>query len=464
MYKRQSIQYALRKGETTKGNFFKKEPEWIDYEQGYIVERKEVSEIANKLDTDKVQLVLGKPASGKSVIIKNVGFNLANENKKIYIVELKKHQIEDVKLYFDAISEINDDNPMFIVDDAHLYPTECEKLIRDFKSGGKGKLIIGSRPTEDILPTHPKKTSEFQFLNKIEIQAEDVTEEMIRTFLKRKHNFGDDKIKNVTDNLQKYKNDLWQLSWALNAYNPAKDSVDDEEIYKNIKVSITEIETKDKGTINAEDIFLPLSVFFRYEIPIERKFLEKHLGIKESIIDDLIRLQEIVETEEIRKPTMLSLHHSSIADLYFRTYQNYPDLGEEIKERLLNQRDEVDLEYCSFYHYMTKTNPKNSVYIFIHLSRDLHDNKRGLTIIEKLTANDKIQKSIEKGMEQIGFQAPPTEGLPLGELLAIRMIVQDISNHLNPKLRRELTKKFGLKFEKFLLNQIPLTKVKMDYE
>src|SRR5660397_24223 len=66
-----SIQYALRKGETTKGNFFKKEPEWIDYEQGYIVERKEVSEIANKLDTDKVQLVLGKPASGKSVIIKN---------------------------------------------------------------------------------------------------------------------------------------------------------------------------------------------------------------------------------------------------------------------------------------------------------------------------------------------------------------------------------------------------------
>jgi hypothetical protein len=138
-----TIQPVLRKGETSYGDFFKNEPEWVDYEQGFIVERKEVSEIIRNLENENVQLVLGRPASGKSIILKNVGYKLTNENKnkKVYVVELKKHQGDDVKHYFDAIPEINDDNPIFIVDDAHLYPSECEKLIRDFKSGGNGKLI-----------------------------------------------------------------------------------------------------------------------------------------------------------------------------------------------------------------------------------------------------------------------------------------------------------------------------------
>ncbi len=395
-----SIQYSLRKGETTKGNFFKKEPEWVDYEQGYIVERKDATEIIKNLEHNKVQLVLGKPASGKSLILKNVGFKLANENKKIYIVELKKHQIEDVKLYFEAIPEINDNNPIFIVDDAHLYHSECEKLIRDFKSGGKGKLIIGSRPTEDILPTHPKKTSEFQFLNKTEIQAENVTEEMIRTFLKIKHGFNDDRIKTVSGNLEKYKNDLWQLSWALNSYKPEKDSVDEEEIYENIMISITEIETKDRKTISGEDVFLPLSIFYRYEIPIERKFLEKQLGIKKETIEQLIELSEIIETEEKSKPIMLALNHSSIAELYIGAYQNYPSFGEEIREKILNEKDKKLLVYCSFIKYLKTTDENQYLDVMDYLGRDWNDKKGGLTLIKNLVENEKIYQSIQKGIDE----------------------------------------------------------------
>ncbi len=69
-----TIQSALRKRETLEGDFFKKEPEWIDFEEGFVVERREVAEIINKLENDNIQLVLGEPASGKSVILKNIGF------------------------------------------------------------------------------------------------------------------------------------------------------------------------------------------------------------------------------------------------------------------------------------------------------------------------------------------------------------------------------------------------------
>jgi hypothetical protein len=341
-----SIQSVLRKGETTDGDFFKKEPEWVDYEQGFIVERREVDEIIKKLENNKVQLVLGAPASGKSIILKNVGYKLANQNKKVYAVEIKKHPQDEIKLFFEYIPKMDDDSPIFIIDDAHLNISECERLIRNFKGRGKGKLIIGSRETREITNGDPTETSEFEHLSKtaLRILADDVTEEMIKTFLWSKHSLSDERIKSVSDSLGKFKKDLWHLSWALNTYNPEKNTVEKDEIYDKIKERIR--------TINAEDAFLPLSVFYRYEIPIERRFLEKQLGIKNETIEQLIGLSEIIEIEAKGKPIMLSLNHSSLAELYFGTYQNYPSLGEEIKEKLLNGKDEKELEYCLLYRYI----------------------------------------------------------------------------------------------------------------
>lgn len=234
-----SIQSVLRKGETTEGDFFKKEPEWVDYEQGFIVERKEINEIIKKLEKDKIQLVLGAPASGKSIILKNVGFKLANQ-KKVYVVELKKHPQDEIKLFFDNIPKIDDDSPIFIIDDAHLNLSECERLIRIFKGKGKGNLIIGSRETEEIKKGDPTKSSEFEYLSKTatNIRAENVSEEMIRTFLKAKHNSSDEKIKSLSGNLNKFKKDLWNLSWALKAYKPDKNTVEEDTIYELIKERI----------------------------------------------------------------------------------------------------------------------------------------------------------------------------------------------------------------------------------
>jgi hypothetical protein len=384
-----TIQSTLRKEKATKGDFFKKEPEWIDFEEGFIVEREEVDEIIKKLENDNIHLVLGEPASGKSVILKNIGFKLAKENKDAYIVALKKYSRDDVKRYFEDILEIKDEKAVFIVDDAHLLPMDCERLVSEFKNRNlKAKLIIGSRETREIRGEHPKEASEFEFLSKTDIHAEDVTEEMIKTFLKRKHDFSKERIKTVSENLEEYKKDLWHLSWALKAYNPEKDSIEEKEIYEKIRNSIRDI--------NAEEVFLPLSVFYEFEIPIERDFLEEQLGIVEDKINELIELSEITEMEEIGRNRMISLIHSSVADLYFRAYQAYPSLGRRIKKRILNQREE-DLEYCLFYKYMTSTDSRNAVNVVDHLGV-IWSNEEGLR--KKLIEDDKIQKSIEEGIEK----------------------------------------------------------------
>jgi hypothetical protein len=328
-------------------------------------------------------LVLGAPASGKSIVLKNVGFKLANQNKKVYYIELKKHPQDEIKLFFENIPKIDDDSPIFIVDDAHLYLSYCERLAQEFKSKGKGNLIIGSRETREITEEHPKEGAEYELLSKlsttgIHIHAEDVTEGIIRTFLEKRYCFGEDKIKIISSNLDIYKYDLWFLSWALKSYNKDKDFVDIDEIYDKIADSIEKIKVgKEKDAINAEDIFLPLSIFYRYEIPIERYFLEEEMGIERRIINQLIGLQEITETKETK---MLSLNHSSIAELYFDAYIRKSFFGRRIKKNILNGKDEKDLEFSLFYRYMTTTDPRNIVDVPIYLRGDRMDEKGGKTL------------------------------------------------------------------------------------
>jgi len=391
-----TIQSVLRKGETFEGDFFRKEPEWIDFEGGFVVERKEVDEIMRKLETDNIQLVLGDPASGKSVILKNIGFKLA-KNKDVYVVELKKHSSDEVKRYFEDILEIKDENTVFIVDDAHLLPTECERLVREFKNRKlKAKLIIGSRETRKIRGEHPKERSEFEYLSKTDIHAEDVTEEMVRVFLKRKYDFSDERIERVSKNLEKYKKDLWFLAWALKAYNPKKDSIKEEEIYEKIRDSIRNISAGEgKPRINAEDVFFPLSVFYRFEISVEKNFLEEQLEIEEDKINELIELSEITQTEKAGRNQMLSLSHSSIADLYFGTYQDYPDLGRHTKN--LFQGD--SLEYSLFFRYVNSA-PTNSLDVLIHLGRDWLNKKGGRKLLKKLIEDKEVKDSIIKSIEK----------------------------------------------------------------
>ena len=386
-----TIQSVLRKEETSKGDFFKKEPEWVDFEQGFIVERREVNEIKKKLEKEKIQLVLGAPASGKSLVLKNVGFKLINEDKKVYLIELKKHPRDEIKLFFDYIPKVDEESPIFIIEDAHLYISECEGLIRNFKGRGKGKLIIGSR---EMIEGDPTQSSELERLSKtaMKIRAEDVTEEIIKIFLKKLYSLDEDKIRTVSGRFENFKKDLWYLSWALKAYRPDKDTVEEDTIYEKIKERIK--------IIKAEDVFLPLSIFYRYEIPIERKFLKKKLGIKDEVIDYLIEHYEIRETEEIRKPAMLSLHHSSLADLYFGTYQNYPSLGEEIKEKILNEIDEKYLEYCLFYQYLITADIGSSVDVAIYLGVERDDKKGGKTLLKNIIGETEIQKTIINGINK----------------------------------------------------------------
>ena len=96
---------------------------------------------------------------------------------------------------------------------------------------------------------------------------------------------------------------------------------------------------------------------------------------------------------------MLSLHHSSIAELFFEAYQKFPDFGRKIKRNILNGKDKKDLGYYLFHLYLTSTNPRNSIDIGFSLGRDWEDEKDGKTILKELIKSDKIQELIKEEIE-----------------------------------------------------------------
>lgn len=439
-----TIQSVLRKGETFEGDFFKKEPEWVDFEEGFVVARKEVDEIIEKLENDTIQLVLGESASGKSVILKNIGFKLAKKGHRVYLIELKKWSADRLESYFKEVRRIDDERTLVIVDDAHLQLSKCEELVRDFRYKNlRTKLIVGARDVKEIKESRTEEftteESEFKKLVLTEIHAIDATEKMIYLFLTKKHGVSDEhRIEAVSRGLDEYKHDLWYLSWALKTYHINMDTVNKETIYSAIVKKIKKI--------NGEDVFLPLSVFYRFEIPIEKRFLTKKLEIDECCIDDLIGISEIHEIEEIRKRTTLAMHHSSLASLYFEIYQRtdlFPDFGENIKERIAKQSKYDDLDRDLFYLYLT-SKPTNLSEVLFRLN--LKNVRRRVEDIaeaseeEALKLVDAVATRIVLGGSNVRTEiTPDVIGTFLNFIASVsKRVAQEIFNRFNPELREAI--------------------------
>jgi len=388
-----TIQSVLRKKhpdpQLSKGMFFRKEPAWVDFEEGFIFERKEVNEVIERLKKCNVHLVVGEPAAGKSVVLKNVGFKLAKRNLHVYYVGLKTYS-DKLRPCFEQILRMKKEQAVLIIDDAHLQPSACEELIRELYSAkSKIKVLIGSRPIDEVVRKSPRESSEFEYLSKTKLNAEDISRGIIDLFLRKRHNFSKGRIARVSKRLSEYGYDLWVLSWALEAFDPESDSVYEEWIIEKMRDSIRELGQ------GADDALFPISVFYLYEIPFDRSYLTQKIGLEERVINRLVEQSEIIQIEYVQERQSLCLAHSSIANLYFKTYQNYPSLGENARRCF--QGD--DAEYEVFCRYMLELDPTYTLDIVNSLAR-ASEREQNRRLLLKLLENKEIEDQIRKGIDK----------------------------------------------------------------
>jgi len=312
------IEAFLEKGKGSTPKFFRPSgPQWVDFKEGFIVERKEVAEIIEKFKHTDLIILMGLPASGKSVILRNLGFRLANERKDVYIIELK-----GIPPAIEEFSKLR--SGYLFIDDAHLNLAYIDTVVR--KIAGNVKILISTRDIEArIGPTSSLKISE-HFKQAFKIESQDVAGDIIQRFEEKK-------VVKIAE-WELAEDNLWILAWQLEAYEKSRgQNIDDA-----VSMTIMDYVREDLGFSYGEDIFLFLSVFFRYEIPLRKEFIEE-LAENSETIEKLVKLDEI---NKISKDGFeyLAMHHSEVAEVFVRAFKRYEGFGHRIKEKIGTDWDE----------------------------------------------------------------------------------------------------------------------------
>jgi hypothetical protein len=190
---------------------------------------------------------------------------------------------------------------------------------------------------------------------------------------------------------KQYGHDLWILSLALGIYDPEYDIPTEKGLHKKVK----ELLTKGKlEGLHADDIILPISVLYYYETPIAMRILTETLGLNEENVRKLIDYGEIREVNRL-----LSLHHSSRAELYLKTFREYKELGETVKESIQKKFGDW---YIGLLHLYFQSKPTVCVGLLSKLSREHKDGVVKEDIISELLKDDETKKSIFERIAESG--------------------------------------------------------------
>jgi len=368
--------------------FRKQGPLWIDFNSGYVYEHPIINEIIKKLENENLIVIKGKPASGKTTILKNIGYELSKKYWDVYYIDLKTFQKQ-------RLLEINKlKHGLIIIDDAHLDIGLIEDI---FNNKPNIKLLIGTRDIdiEKIRgPTGGGKFSEY-LKDSIEIKAIDYADKIINIFEEHKKNKKiSDKIKNELT-----KNNIWILAWQLETFDKYG-NIGEESFYKTIRNHITTINNGETG----ENILIPLSFFYSYEISVRRDYLKKlYRGniSTDSVNKDIDQLKNLNEIKDFLsdKKDYLALHHSEVAKIYFNTFKYFIDFGNDIKEKIdeklndynINKNDKNKYELYFLIDYIEKYPDEFNNWIY-EIENSLQ---------YKLIKNDKFIKYIPKIFENM---------------------------------------------------------------
>ena len=118
---------------------------WIDFKKGMNTQRKETKEIMNEIKNKNSVIFLGDQASGKSNIIRDVGYQLANRG---FVVFFTNADWLDVNLAAVDVRNWDMSNVIIIIDDIHRNLMPVADFLEKMYSHNV-RFVLSSRPTLD---------------------------------------------------------------------------------------------------------------------------------------------------------------------------------------------------------------------------------------------------------------------------------------------------------------------------
>ncbi|MCJ7508227.1 MAG: hypothetical protein MUO85_05785, partial [candidate division Zixibacteria bacterium] len=191
---------------------------WVDFQNQITVERDEEDEIIERLKSEKSLLLIGDQASGKSVILRSVGYKLATCGSIVFFVNADSLNTE---LAMKDIRNWDLANVVVLVDDVHRNPVAVADFLDKIQFSNV-RIILSSRPTNfDVFREGQGYRLIDLYSKALEVH---VSEKTILDMIRKHCRSFDIRFKpgvaDTSEIIQKCGTDLWLITYLLAAWNP----------------------------------------------------------------------------------------------------------------------------------------------------------------------------------------------------------------------------------------------------
>jgi nucleoside phosphorylase len=385
-----SIQSVLEKGREQEPDFSRKTgPSWVDFEAGYVVESPAVETAIKHLRENQDVILTGPPASGKSVIARNIGYRLALSGYPVFYFDAKLigSVVSFENLLFD-IQELTGP-AVCIIEDAHLKHLQCDPLLTMIGNEAREpdariSILYTSRDNRKMAGS-----SNLARCKEVKVRASDLAVSIITNYADKKWKIQPDQ-QALKDIEAISRSDLWILAEILDSWIPNR-PVDMDLLYNRLRERLDRIGREIH--FDAKSMFLVLAALYCYEVPVNRAFL-RMLKFDDRAVEKLVDEGEVIDDRH----DYLRLHHSSIANLYVRTARAFPELATVLSVQLniTGLRSSYDGYPADIIHsYVTH---------FVATDETSYDSVLGRLCLGllKLLNNEKSQDQILHRLKEVG--------------------------------------------------------------
>ncbi len=382
------MEYVLKPPPDKKKEFFPVSgPYKYNFDDEWVVRRLEVSYIIMDINEKEntIQILKGDRASGKTVIARNVGYELMNKGWKVFHISATnlENQISLITKSISNYLEVISNKSLIIVENIHRDMNASLTFINEvLKVERSTRFLLTYFELSDVNLTRDTKNI-FSRCSEIKLKRADfvsIAESIIKNYFNHQNKeIKEEFLKNFTKNsdniIMEAEGNLWVLSYFLKAWTPSK-GIDIEIVYDEVNKDIDELDKefdKKHNLCGVKEALLTLAPFSIFEVGVTHSFLNENYGIikiKSKTLKKLIEYGEIV-----KENGYYYIPHSSLAELYIKTMFRECEKGyKDTLFDLLNQLNLADfsgndeefiLEIIRTY---LKAHPKNYVELIKQIS------------------------------------------------------------------------------------------------
>ena len=377
-----------------KPSFFREEGFlWIDFKEGITTERKETKDIIKRLKTENSVIIVGDQASGKSNILRNLGYQLVNDGFIVFFINADSL---DLKCALSDIRNWDMSNVVIIIDDVHRNVIMVSDFLNRVHSNSV-KVVLSSRPANFSILRERNGQRLLSILDKkVEVKVtEEIIQDMVLKYASVKDEHFKVKISEVNfevikEIIQKCGTDLWLITYLLLAWNPKETSIKDvakTDIFQKVYESrISHLEINDRNSLRAMET---ICILYQFEIPCSEAYL-----IEMDLNKTAIEL--VLKGFLIKRGTYYYLHHPSVAKIYLDTFVHY-HLVDNV----------TDLSIIILSSYLEK-NKEDRAQVFYKLSTFPKSIEKRDEILKVILQQSRIEDIIdeveqEENLEKIDF-------------------------------------------------------------